>query len=70
MQALNKWVVRSENLKKYNVIKQVGEGGQAKVYKVIKKKRVGDARRVSYEDKVYAMKVIDKDRLKKQHIYE
>jgi hypothetical protein len=34
MRALNELVVRLENLKKYKVIKRIGEGGQAKVYLV------------------------------------
>lgn len=32
--ALNNWVIRSENLKKYHVVQEIGSGGQAKVYKV------------------------------------
>ena len=39
IRALNNWVVRSENLKKFNVIKEIGSGGQAKVYKVQLKRK-------------------------------
>lgn len=37
MRHLNEWVVRSQNLKKFNVISQIGVGGQARVYKVLNK---------------------------------
>lgn len=39
MRALNEQVVRSENLKKYNVLGQIGEGAQAKVYKIQRKQQ-------------------------------
>lgn len=37
MRCLNEYVVRSENLKKYNVVEQIGIGGQARVYKIMGK---------------------------------
>ena len=37
MSALNQWVVRSENLKKYHVLKIIGQGAQAKVYQAVRK---------------------------------
>lgn len=39
MRALNQWVVRVENLKKYEVMSQIGTGGQAKVYKISRRNR-------------------------------
>jgi len=31
---LNRWVVREEDLKKYRLVKELGSGGQAKVFLV------------------------------------
>lgn len=38
MKTLNKWVVRNESLRKYQVMKELGFGAQAKVYQVLGKK--------------------------------
>ncbi len=38
MTALNRWVIRVENLKKFLVLNPIGVGGQAKVYKIIRRK--------------------------------
>ena len=40
MVCLNDWVIRSQNLKKFNVVAQIGVGGQARVYKIVDKKTV------------------------------
>ncbi|TNV74643.1 hypothetical protein FGO68_gene5677 [Halteria grandinella] len=37
LRTLNEYVVRTESLKKYSISGQIGVGGQAKVYKIIKK---------------------------------
>jgi hypothetical protein len=37
MRGLNEFVIRFENLKKYNVLGQIGVGAQAKVYKIERK---------------------------------
>ena len=42
MQALNEWVIRHENLKKFDVLSELGEGGQAKVYKIVKKEQFSE----------------------------
>lgn len=32
MVSFNQWVIRTENLKKFIIIREIGQGGQAKVY--------------------------------------
>ncbi len=39
MRALNQWVIRTENLKKFIILKEVGSGGQGQVYKIAPKKK-------------------------------
>lgn len=34
MRALNQWVIRTENLKKFVILKEIGVGGQGRVYKI------------------------------------
>jgi hypothetical protein len=34
LRALNHWVIRTENLKKFVVVQEIGVGGQGKVYKI------------------------------------
>jgi len=66
MRALNEQVVRSENLKKYNVLGQIGEGAQAKVYKIQRKQLADPKQQASKADTIYAIKVINKDKLLKR----
>jgi hypothetical protein len=33
---MNQWVIRTEDMKNYRFMKELGEGGQAKVLKVMK----------------------------------
>jgi serine/threonine protein kinase len=58
--------VRSENLKKYNVLGQIGEGAQAKVYKIQRKQRVPNDGKPSKAETIFAIKVINKDKLLKR----
>ena len=44
---LDRWVIRQESLKKFIVVKEIGVGGQAHVYKIEKKQKGG------LKDKIY-----------------
>jgi hypothetical protein len=70
MRPLNEWVIRSENLKKYNVLGQIGEGAQAKVYKIQRKMRLPLPNEPRHEQQtpptIFAIKVINKDKLLKR----
>lgn len=57
MLTLNDWVILRENLKKFDVISEIGEGAQAKVCKISRISKSG-------EERVYAIKVIKTGRLK------
>ncbi len=39
MRALNNWVIRNENLKKFQIISELGVGSQAKVYKICRQSK-------------------------------
>lgn len=39
MRSLNQTVIRTENLKKFSVVSEIGVGGQAKVFKVFKREQ-------------------------------
>ena len=41
MHALNHWVIRTENLKKFIILKEIGAGGQGRVYKIAPKIKEG-----------------------------
>lgn len=67
MRCLNEWVVRSENLKKYNVVEQIGIGRQARVYKIIGKNSsfypahlVEKLKQLDSFNRTYAIKIISK----------
>ena len=61
IKALNRWVIREEDLKKYTVIRELGSGGQAKVFMVTLPGQNGVT-------KTYAIKVISKVALLKQPV--
>ena len=64
MKALNGWVVRSENLKKFTVIHEIGRGGQAKVYKISKNRALNGVKNDDIKDEnTFAIKIIKKDPL-------
>ncbi|TNV85325.1 hypothetical protein FGO68_gene11795 [Halteria grandinella] len=75
MHALNQWVVRIENLKKFMVMKELGVGGQAKVFKIgfrkhedkIKDPSIPNDEKSKY---VFAMKVINKTKLYEKSQFE
>jgi hypothetical protein len=83
LRALNQWVVRVENLKKYQVLSQIGTGGQAKVYKIARRNgSIVNADQRSSSNVipaaaikegaagVLAIKVVNKDRLIQKSLYE
>lgn len=39
VRAMSFYVIRHENLKKFQVVKELGQGGQGKVYKIIYRKQ-------------------------------
>jgi serine/threonine protein kinase len=75
MSALNKVVVRQENLKKFHVMKQIGTGGQAKVYQIMSKReheeeKAGASPHPDREGRVFAIKVIIKSQLVNREYFE
>lgn len=73
MSALNKVVVRQENLKKFHVMKQIGSGGQAKVYQIMSKReeeKAGGSPHPDREGRVFAIKVIIKSQLVNREYFE
>ncbi|TNV85935.1 hypothetical protein FGO68_gene1963 [Halteria grandinella] len=47
---LDRWVIRQESLKKFIVVKEIGVGGQAHVYKIEKKQRGGLKEKIYLND--------------------
>lgn len=73
MRALNQWVIRVDSLKKYQVQSQIGVGMQAKVYRIIKRSATSNHQKEEkggQPDKVFAIKVINKEKLEMKTIYE
>lgn len=66
---MNKWVIRCEDLKKFNLLSELGKGGQGRVFKVEKSKlHKKDPINMLISDLIpqqqyYAMKVINKSKL-------
>lgn len=65
VQALNSYVVRTEELKKYIIVKELGVGGQGRVYKIQKKINATEAKRKGidltyYQPVFHAIKVVKK----------
>lgn len=75
---LDRWVIQQESLKKFIVVKEIGVGGQAHVYKIEKKQKGGLKDKIYLNDsprnqellnnltnkkKCFAIKVIAKDKL-------
>ena len=66
MKALNNWVVRREDLKKFTVINEIGRGGQAKVYKISKNRCINGVKNAEISaENTFAIKIIKKDPLVK-----
>lgn len=60
---LNQQCIRVENLKKFNVVDELGQGGQARVYKISKNKQVIESEQEQKQPEFFAIKKISIARL-------